>query len=127
MYTYAEAKALIQGSRKPNYHKLTNNTFLRLAPNGRVEVMFHRTAVVTITPGNLYILNSGGYRTATTKDRINAYSPVFIYQKDYKWYIHGCVLKESGVDYADKCGMEDNEFQDGIAVSSLGFVEELVC
>jgi hypothetical protein len=32
-------------------------------------------------------LNSGGYRTHTTKKRINQYSPVRIYQKNFEWFL----------------------------------------
>jgi hypothetical protein len=36
--------------------------------------------------GNI-ILNSGGWRTVTTKDRINKYAPITIYQENSRWYV----------------------------------------
>jgi hypothetical protein len=39
--------------------------------------------------GDKIILNSGGYRTHTTKARINEFLPsnIRVYQKKYNWYI----------------------------------------
>lgn len=38
--------------------------------NGIITVYYHSTPVVTIYPGSV-VLNSGGWRTATTKTRMN--------------------------------------------------------
>jgi hypothetical protein len=46
-------------------------------------------------------LNSGGWRTSTTKDRINKYSPVKVYQRKYEWYLQ-----------------DGTEFEDNILVNS---------
>ena len=71
--------------------------------NGINYVVYHKTAVVKDTINEI-ILNSGGWETKTTKDRINAYAyennlPFRVYQKDFEWF----------VTYDNKCyPFEDN-------------------
>lgn len=77
--------------------KIGNHTYLLALDNGNVAIQLHWTHVITITPDNKYILNSGGYRTATTKNRINQYAPVNLCQKKGVWYV-------GDVEYFD--GME---------------------
>ena len=54
-------------------------------------VVYHKTAVVKFND-DIITLNSGGWETPTTKDRMNATAyennlPYRIYQKDYIWYV----------------------------------------
>lgn len=66
--------------------KLANNTYLK--QNGAAfEVILHRTAIVVIFPNGAYQLETGGWVTVTTKDRINRYAPVRIYQRKHQWYL----------------------------------------
>ena len=59
--------------------------------DGRCKVRLHRTDVVDIDPINAEArLNTGGWYTTTTKDRINRIiedAGYQIFQKDYTWYI----------------------------------------
>ena len=81
--------------------KVGNNTYLvRVSPDA-IGVRLHNTVVVTIHSNGTYTLNSGGWRTVTTKDRINAYSPVRVNQRKYEWFV----------------GDEDVPFYDGIVVN----------
>lgn len=52
--------------------KVGNNTWL-IRGDERVHVKLHQTHILTFTPDNRVILNSGGWETATTKDRMNAF------------------------------------------------------
>lgn len=54
-----------------------------------VAVKYHNTNVVTYDGQGNVLLNHGGYRTRTTKARINQYSPhgIEVYQKDFEWYV----------------------------------------
>ena len=59
--------------------------------NSVLMVCYHSTPVVKITDDKI-ILNSGGWETPTTKDRMNATAyennlPYRVYQKDYIWYV----------------------------------------
>jgi hypothetical protein len=67
--------------------KVGNNTYLEKLDGGAVAVRLHQTNVVTFKPDGATVLNSGGWRTVTTKDRINTYSPVGVWQKKRVWYM----------------------------------------
>ena len=84
------------------------------ADNGTTYLVYHKTAVVKHYIKGQYrndkvILNSGGWETKTTKDRLNAYAyenslPYRIYQKDYTWFVtldNKCYPFEDGlqIDY----------------------------
>jgi hypothetical protein len=85
---------------------LENNTRLHKCDNGDYAIVLHRTAVVTIHADGTYTLNSGTWRTVTTKDRINGYSPARIYQRKGEWF-----LQADGGDVP---------FTDGIRVDANG-------
>jgi len=67
--------------------KLAHNTY-RVTLNGQPGVMFHRTVIIERV-SNGYRLNSGGYETVTTKQRLNALMPggYRIHQSDFRWYL----------------------------------------
>lgn len=86
--------------KKRESKKVGNNTYLvRISPE-TIGVKLHNTFVVEIHSDGTYTLNSGGWRTVTTKDRINNYSPVGISQRKYEWFV----------------GDENVPFYDGIRV-----------
>lgn len=57
-------------------------------PGGQTVHFYHQTPVVIVEDGE-YTLNSGGYRTRTTKERINGYIPsgYYVRQEDFEWYV----------------------------------------
>lgn len=55
------------------------------------KVQYYATDIVTLA-GRRIILNSGGWRTVTTKERMNQTANVFglgfyVFQKDYAWFV----------------------------------------
>jgi hypothetical protein len=77
-----ELFATAKGDSKP----LQNNTRLFWRAEG-FAIRLHSTDVVLIRPDNTYVLNSGGWQTNTTKDRINYYSPARLWQRKGEWYL----------------------------------------
>lgn len=77
--------------------------------DGALTVTLYSTDIFSINyryNKKIITLNSGGYRTVTTKSRINQFLSGFgysVYQKNYKWYI------DNGTD-------EHIEFVDGIEI-----------
>lgn len=75
---------------------LCNNTtlhkYLLVASEGyepskcAISIRLHSTDVVTYYPDGSIRLDSGGYRTVTTKDRINRFSPIRVWSKNWEWY-----------------------------------------
>jgi hypothetical protein len=98
--THAEAVKMVLGKRNRGQRKVGNNTYAYINHDSSVSIELHGTKVVTIYPNGLYKLNSGGYHTSTTKKRINQYSPVKVYQKNYNWFL-----------------ADGTEFEDNILVS----------
>lgn len=84
--------------------KLENNTYLVRVDDKTFGVKLHNTIVVYIFASGRYSLDTGGWRTVTTKDRINRYSPARVHQNNNIWYIG------------------DKIFQDGVVVSGTGKV-----
>jgi hypothetical protein len=100
--THAEAVSMVRGKRNANRRKVGNNTYAEILSDGSVGIMLHSTYVVKIHPDNTYTLNSGGWQTLTTKDRINQYSPRYVYQKNFEWFV--------------KMGDKSYPFMDGMVV-----------
>jgi len=86
--TYQEANQLFKTARNKRLGKpLENNT--RLFQRGSdYAVQLHCTDVVIIHPNDTVTLESGGWRTVTTKDRINTYSPARVAQEQGIWYVY---------------------------------------
>ena len=83
---------------------------------GAKVIRFHHTNIVTFNPDGSITLNSGGWKTATTKERINEYTPkdIVITQDKSIWYVrtHG----------GQGWGRSDITFQDGITILPDGTV-----
>lgn len=67
------------------------STTVRTNPEGQTEVIYHETSVVSFDQNEI-VLNSGGWRTNTTKLRMNQASNQFglgyqVYQKNYEWFV----------------------------------------
>ncbi len=85
--THAEATQMVLGKRNRGQRKVGNNTYAYIEYDGSVAIELHGTKVVVFYPNGLVKLNSGGYHTSTTKKRINQYSPVSVYQKNFEWFL----------------------------------------
>jgi len=88
--TYEQAKNVFENSKK---RKITNNTYLakivcdEAGKQKNVYVIkLHDTDIIQFWP-NKTVLNSGNYRTSTTKERLNTFTPFTINQVKGIWYI----------------------------------------
>ena len=81
--SYAEA-AEVLGNRTSR--KLGNNTWLERDRLDVLVVRLHGTYIVHFHKDGAVILHTGGYRTVTTKDRINQFIKGRVYQKNYAWF-----------------------------------------
>ena len=82
------------GSRQSR--KIANNTYLKQRGEA-IAVMLHETDVVTFEKNGTIILNSGGWKTSTTKDRINQYSPMIVNQRKGIWYVNNVTVFFDGI------------------------------
>ena len=99
--THYEAVRMVNGKTNRKTRKVGNNTYAEILEDGSVGIVLHNTCVVKIHPDNSATLNTGGWYTSTTKDRINKYSPVRVYQKKGKWYLNDGTSYEDGVTVTD--------------------------
>ena len=112
MLTYTKAATLFAKARdKDKGAALERHTRLVQTGEGDFAVKYHATPVVTIHKDCTYTLKTGGWRTATTKKRINDYSPARVYQRKGEWLL---------------CPGASGEvvFMDGVRVSSNSYVME---
>tara|TARA_B000000565_G_C23532870_1_gene280491 strand:- start:180 stop:482 length:303 start_codon:yes stop_codon:yes gene_type:complete len=84
--THKELTKLVHGKTCRTERKIGNNTYARILHNGSIAVRLYSTDVVTIHTDNSATLRNGGHKTDTTKNRINKYSPVKVFQKNWEWF-----------------------------------------
>jgi hypothetical protein len=84
--THSEAYMMVRGKRGVMRRKVGNNTYAEILQDGSIGIMLHSTYVVKIHTGDTYTMQTGGWYTVTTKDRINQYVPGRVYQADGQWY-----------------------------------------
>src|SRR3990167_5719753 len=66
---------------------VARNTVEYRTPEGDRVVRLHQTDIVTFKVNGDIVLSSGGWRTVTTKDRINQFAPVRVYAERGVWYV----------------------------------------
>ena len=106
--SYKDAKAFLDaGKTEESRHrrKLEYETYIQLKANGDICITLWCTEVVTYRPDGSCVLNSGGWRTPTTKDRINRYGPVGVWQDRGVWYLPGSVVFEDGITIGPRGGI----------------------
>lgn len=89
--THADMIALIRGKTNRDRRKLGNNLWGFIRTDGAVAIMLHFTYIVILYPDGTAMVNSGGYHTHTTKKRINQFSPIKVYQKNWEWFFENHV------------------------------------
>ena len=88
--TYSDAplaRAAVMGAPIATRERATTMVPL---PDGAVALCYHATYVVQVgADGRTYTLQHGGYMSATTRRRMNAYTPanVSVYQRARRWYV----------------------------------------
>jgi hypothetical protein len=109
LITFEHAREIIesQSKRGLDKKKLANNTYLM--KSDCFVIQLHNTNIIKIYPNDIYELNTEGWQTVTTKDRLNEFSPADIYQKRGVWFV-----KDNNAD------KEDKVFFDGIRISKSG-------
>lgn len=107
--TYGEALKVFRTAKDPFKGKPVNNN-TRLISLGTsypdqggfvvysvLGLKLHDTVIVTYFPDGSYELDSGGWKTLTTKDRMNNYTPFHIHQENLIWYVNGIYLFKDGI------------------------------
>lgn len=80
--------------------RVGNNTWEYVDYHGNRHVRLHKTNVVTFLNTGHIVLRTGGYRSLTTKQRMNQFLPgeYSVFQKDWEWFVsHRRSSREDGV------------------------------
>ena len=98
-YSFNECLRMIQSGRGGR-KKLENNTYMSLNQyTGFVDIKLHGHSIIQIRPDNSFIVSHCGWQTKTTKDRINTYTNLGIYQRKHVWYIKDDLEFQSNSTY----------------------------
>jgi hypothetical protein len=99
--TYADLHKIIRGKTNKNRRKISNNTWGEIDTNTNIiYITLHNHLIITAYPDNVFMLSNAGYRTVTTKRRLNQFTPFQIWQKNFEWY-----TRENGKDIEFHNGM----------------------
>lgn len=88
--SFTEAQEFLQHGRNKNSRTIANNTKVIRLSDDRIGIRLHQTDVVIYSRSGLIELNTGGWYTVTTKDRINEFTPRQVYVSSVKgrWYLY---------------------------------------
>ena len=81
---YAKLDAMLQGRCHESRQLPGQATYLKRLSDGKIAVRYHDTNVLTFSPSGV-VYESGGWRTATTKARLNEYGPLNLYARGGVW------------------------------------------
>lgn len=86
--SYTEADSILTGRCKDR-RKVDNNTYAERRTDGSIAIRLHATDVVTFRQDGSTVLESGGWLTVTTKDRINNAlgNRAAVFSVKGRWYI----------------------------------------
>jgi len=84
MFSYQNALEILKDRAQK---KVANNTYLVRTSPDCIGVRLHDTIVVYLFADGTTRLNSGGYQTNTTKNRINCFSPLRVQQVKNVWSV----------------------------------------
>lgn len=116
MKTYEQAAAFLAAGRSKTYRPLPGrSTSIIRVDDTTIAIRYHDTNVVTYFASGDVRLESGGWRTLTTKDRMCEYSPASIWQERGLWYV------APGHRYAPTRDSMHVLYVDGLVVTASGY------
>ena len=88
---------------KRDSRKVGHNTYLKRRVDDGIAIRLHETDIVSFKSDGSRMLNSNGWTTLTTRERMNRYLPdgMRIYQDQSIWYLWDYIAKEKLCIYRD--------------------------
>lgn len=121
---YDELNASLSGRNKLR-RKLANNTYAERREGGAIAIRLHQTDILTYSENGTVAVNTGGWKTVTTKARLNEYLPTRLYQDKGLWYWSGGALFTDG-DTLDAEGKVHTQAKNGQEKSSLALRKRIL-
>ena len=127
---YTDASAKLTG-RNRERRKLENNTYLERRNESTIAIRLHDTDIITLTADGTVTLNSGGWRTVTTKARMNEFlDGISISQERGLWYVErqnpeykGWEWNEAHPEEKQPYWLRLGLYQDGMTISAKGKIK----
>lgn len=125
MLTYFQCQTLCGKRGSKRMHGRA--TYLIERPDGDFAVEYHSRPVVVIHKDGTYTLPCG-YKSATTKSRINEYSPVYVYQCRGTMYVKGLLYDppmtfDADGNWLERCQDKRTEAGFLVRISQAGIRE----
>jgi hypothetical protein len=103
--TYESLAAMLAATRGPGRdtaRKLAHNTYAERRGPGAIAIRFHATDILTFHDDGRVVFDCQGWRSVTTKARLNDYGPLRVWSDRGVWYAGGPAHTGDGpVIYAD--------------------------
>jgi hypothetical protein len=109
MNYYEYYRARLNQGRPMTRKKVANNTWAELV-NDHIAIVYHVTTIAKLYPNGDVQLFTGGWRTVSTKDRLNGLGNFHVWQENYQWYV-----ADFGTDWSNK-----TPFYDGVKFNQSG-------
>ncbi len=118
-YTEA-AKYLAESKRSKTSRKIEHNTWVEQRGDN-IAIRLHQTDVVVFRPDGSTVLSTGGWKTNTTRSRLNEYLPYGyrIGQTKGQWDLWRWKVGTEGKKWENR-EQESHPFVDGITISAKG-------
>jgi hypothetical protein len=87
MLTYAQCKDLVASSRDKNSKPVANNTRVERRGDSAYALRLHATDIATYWENGTIEINSGGWQTVTTAQRLNAFVTRHVYSERGTWFV----------------------------------------
>lgn len=115
-------KQILQGLAGVTSSKIVANNTVKYIDNTGEHIRLHNTDILSFIKGKI-VLNSGGWRTMTTKERMSQFLPNgwYVQQEKSVWYL---VLRKWNDDYSKLQKSGRWIFQDGITINKNGTVSK---
>lgn len=122
MNTYSDFDELLHhaghGARLDR-KRIANNTWAERRDDETIAIRLHQTDIITLNLDGRVTLDSGGWHTVTTKERLNRFAPlVRVYSEKAVWYVR---LNGADIPYVD--GFTYHETTGHIYTSAEAFIE----
>lgn len=88
--SYSQALEMMKGKDSKSIPSIRSTSLNRIGEN-KIAMYYHDTPVAIYHQNGNIELFSGGYKTRTTKERMNQalrHKSVKVYQYKYEWYLH---------------------------------------
>jgi hypothetical protein len=102
---------IMNGINSQESRVIDNNTIRYVDAHGNTIIRLHLTDIIIIKKNGDVVLNSGGWKTVTTKSRMNEYQNVAqVVQAKSVWYVKS------------RTGYDESIFYDGIEIKADGMI-----